>query len=200
MYLSERNGARFARTIARAAKRGITSRTIRPLSLPRHPFLTRLFQDASLPRFLPARIQVALTSRCPSRWQSTNHNRVISQLGVEPHVPITHVSSASASPTCSAPRNRSSLWCSPSPLNKSPSTKHAMRPLPPAACAAAKHTAASATIGISTQFLPIKPCGSAKAQHPNGEPGQRKLDQRSDRDLFDEHLVDVLDNSDPFRH
>src|SRR5271166_6323063 len=37
-----------------------------------------------------------------------------------------------------------------------------MNPLPPAACAAAKHAAARATIGISTQFLLIQPCPSAK--------------------------------------
>src|SRR6516225_184932 len=37
-----------------------------------------------------------------------------------------------------------------------------MKPLPPAACAVAKHAAARATIGISTQFLLIQPCLSAK--------------------------------------
>src|SRR5262249_20673409 len=49
----------------------------------------------------------------------------------------------------------------PSPLSSSPPTKQAINPLPPTACAAAKHAAANATIGTSTQCSLIQPCRSA---------------------------------------
>jgi hypothetical protein len=41
-----------------------------------------------------------------------------------------------------------------------------LNPLPPAACAVAKHAAASATIGISTQCSLIRPCRSASRNIP----------------------------------
>src|SRR6516165_10437498 len=67
----------------------------------------------------------------------------------------THVSSANASPICSAPRSKSFLWLAPSPLSSSPPTKHAIKPLPPAACAAAEKAQALAAYVDAQHVQPI---------------------------------------------